>query len=99
MANVVVIALVFSKRMALFISPVLYRMFGLFTIKLSSFYNAWGVWGVWGVRKYISFIALYFRLLILYIEYSGFLRISPICLVLLPKELAYGLKRNTPLFV
>ena len=96
MADVVVIALVFSKRMALFISPVLYMMFGLFTIKLSSFYNAWGVWGV---RKYISFIALYFRLLILYIEYSGFLRISPIYLVLLPKELAYGLKRNTPLFV
>ena len=60
------------------------------------FFIGWGVWGVWGVRKYISFIALYFRLLILYIEYSGFLRISPIYLVLLPKELAYGLKRNTP---
>jgi len=51
--DVVVIALVFSKQIALFIFPVLYRMFGLFTIKLSSFCNAGGVWGV---REYISFI-------------------------------------------
>ena len=30
-----------------------------------------------GVREYISFIALHFRLLILYIEYSGFLKNQP----------------------